>query len=167
MNKISTRDDIKSSTIRLVDGEETTVLDIEDALDRAFDAELDLVLISDKGDIPVCKIIDYGKFLYENEKRQKEIKKNSRKAVSEVKEIQLRPVTDTRDIQIKAKKAKGFLNDGDKVRVVIRFKGRETSHKELGQNILNTFLESVGVYEIDSPTSDLGRDLAMTIRQAK
>ncbi|AUZ94813.1 translation initiation factor [Agrobacterium phage Atu_ph07] len=167
MNKISTRDDIKSSTIRLVDGEETTVLDIEDALDRAFDAELDLVLISDKGDIPVCKIIDYGKFQYENEKRQKEIKKNSRKSVSEVKEIQLRPVTDTRDIQIKAKKAKGFLNDGDKVRVVIRFKGRETSHKELGQNILNTFLESVGVYEIDSPTSDLGRDLAMTIRQAK
>lgn len=167
MNKIVKSDDIQSSQVRLIDGEETVVISTVDAINRAVDADLDLVVVSDKGDIPVCKIIDYGKYQYENEKRLKEIKKNSRKNVSEVKEIQLRPVTDKRDIQIKAKKAKDFLNDGDKVKVVIRFKGRETSHKELGQNILDTFLESVGVYEVDSPYSDLGRDISMTIRQAK
>jgi len=128
---------ITVTSVRLVDaeGEMRGVVSIEDALDHAAQAGLDLVEVSPNADPPVCKILDYGKFKYEAQKKKNEAKKKQR--VIEVKEIKLRPNIDEHDYQVKMRNVNKFLNEGDKVKVTLRFRGREMAHQDLGVAVLN------------------------------
>ena len=116
------------------DGEQVGVVDRETALASAEKAGLDLVEISPNADPPVCRVMDFGKFLYEDSKRKAAARKNQKQ--TQVKEIKFRPGTDIGDYNIKLGKLKDFLNNGDKTKVTIRFRGREMAHKELGMELL-------------------------------
>ena len=106
----------------------------QEAIERAVQASLDLVEVAPDAEPPVCKILDYGKFKYQEQKRQAAAKKNQK--VVEIKEIKLRPGTDEGDYQVKLRSARRFLGEGDKVKVTLRFKGREITHQALGLKIL-------------------------------
>lgn len=123
--------------IRLLDkdGQQKGVVATVEGLKAAYDAGLDLVEISPTAKPPVCKIMDYGKFLYEQRKKQSEAQKNQKKV--QVKEVKFRPVTEEADYQVKIKKVNKFLESGDKVKVTLRFKGREVTHEDLGFQLLN------------------------------
>ncbi|MAP24193.1 MAG: translation initiation factor IF-3 [Rickettsiales bacterium] len=141
---------IKAERIRLInqDGEMLGVVSISQGVEKAKMLGLDLVEISPNADPPVCKILDSGKYKYELQKKKAAAKKNQK--VIEVKEIKLRPVTGENDYQVKLKKAHSFLQSGNKVKVTLRFRGREIAHKELGEKILKRFeadLEEVGKAE--------------------
>ena len=122
--------------MRLVDenGEQVGVVSIEDALDRAYGVNLDLVEVSPNADPPVCKIIDYGKLKYEEQKKANVARK--RQKTIDVKEIKLRPNIDTHDYEVKMRNARRFIAEGDKVKVTLRFRGREMAHQELGAQVL-------------------------------
>jgi translation initiation factor IF-3 len=111
------------------------ILSQKDALERAYKAGLDLVEVSPNADPPVCKILDYGKFKFEEQKKRAEIRKNQK--IIEVKEIQLRPGIDTHDFEVKMRSARKFIEDGAKLKVTLRFRGRELSHQQLGMKVLN------------------------------
>ncbi len=115
-------------------GEQLGVIDIEEALKKAEELGADLVEISPNANPPVCKIMDYGKFKYREQKKAHEMKMKQKQV--HLKEIKLRPVTDDHDYQIKLKNAKRFLEDGDKVKFVVQFRGREMAHQELGLRYL-------------------------------
>lgn len=110
-----------------------------EALEKAEEAELDLVKISPNAVPPVCKLMDYGKFKFEQTKREKEAKKNQR--VVEVKEVRMSPNIDSNDFNVKLRNAQKFLADGDRVKVTIRFRGREMTHTEIGRDLLLKFAE--------------------------
>ena len=109
----------------------------KDALERAYARDLDLVMIAPQATPPVCKIMDYGKYRFEQEKREKEAKKNQK--VIDIKEIRLGLSIDTHDFETKGNHAKKFLKSGNKVKVSIRFRGRELGHPEIGYNIMERF----------------------------
>jgi translation initiation factor IF-3 len=139
---------IRVPQVRLVgDNIEVGVYSIQDALKMANEQALDLVEISPNADPPVCKIIDYNKFLYEKKKKEKEMKANSK--VSEVKEIRFTPNTDDHDFNFKAKHAEDFLKDGNKVKAYVQFKGRAIMFKERGELLLLKFAERLA--EIGAP----------------
>ena len=137
-HKINER--IRAQQVRLV-GENVTigVYPIQEALKIARELELDLVEISPAADPPVCKAIDYKKFLYEKKKKEKEMKANAKQ--SEVKEVRFTPSTDEHDFNFKAKHAEGFLKDGNKVKAYVQFKGRAIQFKERGELVLLKFAE--------------------------
>ncbi|CAN5601262.1 translation initiation factor IF-3 [soil metagenome] len=116
------------------DGEQIGVMDTRDAIQRAREEGKDLVEIAPKAKPPVCRIIDYGKFLYEEKKKTQEAKK--KQVTVQVKEIKFRPATDDHDYGYRMERARDWIEDGDKVRATIAFRGREMSHRELGANIL-------------------------------
>jgi translation initiation factor IF-3 len=134
---------ISAQTIRLVDdqGEMVGVVTRAEGLRMAEEAGLDLVEISPNAVPPVCKILDYGKYKYEVQKRKAEAKK--KQTVIEIKEIKIRPGIDENDYQVKLRNAIRFLEDGDKVKVTLRFRGREMSHQELGVQVLDRFREDL------------------------
>jgi translation initiation factor IF-3 len=158
---------ITARTVRLiVDGEEPKVLSINEALTIAEDAELDLVEIAPNADPPVCKVVDYKKFLYEQKKKQKEIKAKSTKVV--VKEIRFGPQTDEHDFNFKKNHALKFLQDGCKVRAYVFFKGRSIVFKDQGQILLLKFateLEEWGKAE-QLPTLE-GKKMFMVLSPKK
>lgn len=117
-------------------------MDTRKALEMAQSQGLDLAEISPTSNPPVCKIIDYGKFKYEAKKKAQKAKKNQ--AVTHLKEIQFRPNTDTHDIEYKVKHIKEFLEEGDKVKVSVRFRGREAAHADLGHALLKQIIDMVG-----------------------
>ena len=123
--------------IRLIDetGDNVGVVARDEALERAANAGLDLVEISPNADPPVCKILDYGRFKYEDQKKKNEARKKQK--VIEVKEIKLRPNIDEHDYDVKMRAIERFIAEGDKVKVTMRFRGREMVHQELGLNVLN------------------------------
>lgn len=123
--------------VRVVDheGEQLGVLAIADALDRAADAGLDLVEVAPNADPPVCKFLDFGKFKYETQKKKSEARKKQK--IIDVKEIKMRPGIDEHDYQVKMRNMRRFLDDGDKVKVTIRFRGREMVHQDLGMRVLD------------------------------
>ncbi|UPY35542.1 translation initiation factor IF-3 [Sediminicoccus sp. KRV36] len=129
-------EEIRVPQVRLIDenGEMLGVLSIRDALYKAFQAGLDLLEISPNAVPPVCKITDYGKFKYEQQKKANEARKKQK--VVEIKEIKVRPNIDDHDYDVKMRQAKGFLGEGDKVKVTLRFRGREMAHQELGVKLL-------------------------------
>ena len=142
--------EIRCKEVRLVglDGEPIGVVAIEEALDRALKAGVDLVEISPNAEPPVCRIMDFGKFLYEKSKSQKEQKKKQKQV--QIKEIKFRPGTDEGDYQVKLRNLIRFLEDGDKAKVTLRFRGREMAHQELGLNVLERVkrdLEELAVVE--------------------
>ncbi|GAA6138723.1 translation initiation factor IF-3 [Arenicella sp. 4NH20-0111] len=127
---------ITAPTIRLIDqnGDQAGIVSRDEALKKAQDAGLDLVEISPNADPPVCRVMDYGKFLYEDSKRKAAARKNQKQ--TQVKEIKFRPGTDIGDYNIKLGKLQKFLEGGDKTKVTIRFRGREMAHKDLGMKLL-------------------------------
>ena len=130
-------DEIDTPQLRVVgaDGEMLGVLSPQEAMEKAFEAGLDLVEVSPNADPPVCKILDYGKFKYNEQKRRHEARK--KQTTIEVKELKMRPGIDTHDYDVKLRSARRFLDDGDKVKVTIRFRGRELAHQSLGMDVLN------------------------------
>lgn len=147
---------IRAKFIRLIEDEAMIgVLSITEAMSRARARNLDLVLVA-AGDVPVCRILDADRFRYERAKAEREHARRQRDLAIEIKEVQLRPVTDANDIAIKARKARGFLAEGNKVKVVVRFKGRERSHREEGRRIMEAFLAEVGEHKVERPIPDEG-----------
>ena len=136
--------DIKSSRLRVVsqNGEQLGILETREALNMARDQGLDLIVVSGKSDPPVAKIQDYGKLLYEQKKKEKAAKAN--RTVIVTKEIQLRPVTDSGDMERKINDAKRFLEKNNKVKFIMKFRGRERSHYQRGMEIMNEILHQLG-----------------------
>ena len=131
---------IRAPQVRYIDpdGEQLGVLDTREAISKAEDFGLDLVEVQPNVDPPVCKILDYGKYKYEAQKRANEARKQK---IIEVKEIKLRPNIDEHDYQVKMRNVVKFLSGGDKVKVTLRFRGREMAHQELGANVLTRVRE--------------------------
>ncbi len=129
-------DEIRIPQVRLIDeeGEMQGVMTAREAMQRAFSVGLDLVEISPNADPPVCKILDFGKFKYEQQKKKNEAKKKQK--VIEIKEIKVRPNIDENDYQVKMRAMKSFIEEGDKVKVTLRFRGREMAHQDIGVRVL-------------------------------
>ncbi len=157
-------DRIRAPEIRLIgaDGENVGVVTPARALQMAQDAGLDLVEISPTAVPPVCKIMDFGKFKYENQKREAEARKKQK--IIEIKEIKFRPGTDTHDYDVKMRSVMKFLGEGDKVKVTLRFRGREMAHQELGLELLNRVAAEVGeAGKVESMPKLEGRQMVMMI----
>jgi translation initiation factor IF-3 len=129
-------EEIRVPQVRLIDqdGEMQGVMSARDALLRAYAVGLDLLEISPNADPPVCKILDFGKFKYEQQKKRNEAKKKQR--VIEIKEVKVRPNIDENDYQVKLRSMKSFIDEGDKVKVTLRFRGREMAHQDIGVKVL-------------------------------
>ena len=157
-------DQIRIPNVRLIDenGDNVGVVATRDALLRAEDVGLDLVEISPMADPPVCKIMDYGKYKYEQQKRANEARKKQK--IIEVKEIKMRPNIDEHDYGVKMRSVMKFLNEGDKVKVTMRFRGREMAHQELGLALLNRVREEVGdLAKVEQFPRMEGRQMTMVI----
>ena len=153
---------IRDKEVRLIgeDGEQLGVMPARDALQMAKDAELDLVKIAPTAKPPVCKIIDYGKYRYELARKEKEAKKKQK--VIEVKEVRLSPNIDTNVLSTKMGAARKFLEKGDKVKVTLRFRGREMAHMSKSRYILEDFAKELAdIAVIDKPSKVEGRSMVM------
>ena len=143
------------------DGAQLGIMPIAQALQAAEAADLDLVNISPKAAPPVCKIMDYGKYRFEQGKKQKEAKKNQK--IVTLKEMRLSATIDIHDMEVKAKNVGKFLAGGDKVKVSIRFKGRQLSHTEQGLAVMNTFLEMLENANVERAPKMEGRSMFMIL----
>ena len=138
------------------------VVSLDEAMRTASDVGLDLVEISPQAEPPVCKILDFGKYKYEAQKKANEARKKQK--VIEVKEIKLRPGIDTHDYDIKMKAMKGFLTEGDKVKITLRFRGREMAHQELGAKVLERVKVDVeAIAKVEQWPKMEGRQMTMVI----
>lgn len=161
-------EEIRDKEVRLIsnDGEQLGIVAIQKAQDIAVEKGMDLVKIAPQAKPPVCKIMDYGKFRFEQAKREKEARKNQR--VVEIKEIRLTPNIDIGDLNTKVKNACRFLKDGDKVKVSVRFRGREVTHSSLGQDLLHRFAELCSECSTVEKQPKLeGRQMLMFLAPAK
>ncbi len=154
--------------IRLIDaeGEQAGVVRLDEAKQIAYDADLDLVEISPNADPPVCRIMNYGKFRFEQNKKQQAAKKKQKQI--QVKEVKFRPGTDKGDYKVKVRNLTRFLNDGDKTKITVRFRGREMVHRELGMDLLKRLekeLEELGTIE-QFPKME-GRQMVMVLAPKK
>jgi translation initiation factor IF-3 len=159
---------IRAKEVRLVseDGEQLGIVSINEALNKANEAGVDLVLIAPTAKPPVCKIIDYGKYRYELIRRDKEAKKKQK--VIEVKEVRLSPNIDTNDLNTKISSARKFLEKGNKVKVTLRFRGREMARMFKSKYILDDFAETLkDVATIDKPSKAEGKSLIMFLSAKK
>jgi translation initiation factor IF-3 len=155
---------IRAKEVRLIgrDGEQIGVVSRDEALRVADQAELDLVLVSPNAKPPVARVLDYGKYRYEQQKREKEQRKNQ-KTVN-VKEIRLSPTIDDHDFNTKLRQGRGFVEKGDKVRVSIRFRGRAITHKGIGREVLDRFAEGMeDVADIQTKAKMEGRNMFMLL----
>ncbi len=153
---------IRDPQVRLIsaEGEQLGIVSAEEALHIATEAGYDLVKIAPNSVPPVCRIMDYGKFRFEQTKKEKEAKKNQR--VIEIKEIRMSPGIDTNDFNTKLKNAQKFLADGDRVKVSVRFRGREMAHTEIGAELLKSFAEKcVVIANMDKAPKLEGRNMSM------
>lgn len=155
-------EEIRDKEVRLIgdDGEQLGIVDLKQAQQMADDKKLDLVKIAPTAKPPVCRIMDYGKYKFDQAKKEKEARKKQKTV--DVKELRLSPSIDTHDVQVKVKKAKEFLKDGDKVKVSIRFRGREIGHSNVGVKILTDFAQQTEEFGIvDKAPKMEGRSLVM------
>lgn len=167
-NGLMVNDEIRFREVRLIDsdGSMVGVVGIAQARKRAEEENLDLVLISATSDNPVCKIMDYGKYMFEQGKREREAKKNQK--ITEVKEVGLKISTEEHDFQFKTKNACRFLKEGDRVKVVIKFRGREMAYTSRGYDVMRTFVEQCqefGVVEKEPKVE--GRNMVMFLGPKK
>ena len=143
-------------------GEQLGVAKTEDAMKRAQEEGLDLVEISPTAKPPVCKILDYGKYKYQENRKKHEAKK--KQVIVHLKEIRFRPTTDTHDVEFKVKNILKFLEHGDKVKITVVFRGREMAYKQKGAELLNRVLHEIGEHGVlEAPMSSEGRQLYMII----
>jgi len=157
-------EEIHSSNVRVidVDGKQLGIFTVKDALKLSGERGQDLVEIAPQAKPPVCKIIDYGKFKYEQQKREKIQRKNQQ--VSLLKEIRLHPNTDVHDFEFKAKHATNFIEEGNKVKAVVMFKGREMAYKEQGKDLLNRLIEKlVDIAKVETPIKMEGRNMSVIL----
>ncbi|MES1965897.1 translation initiation factor IF-3 [Psychrobacter sp. AH5] len=157
-------EDISAKEVRLVkeDGEQMGVVDIETALSAAREDNLDLVELVPDAKPPVCKIMDYKHYLYDQKQKAKEAKKNQKQ--TQLKEMKLRPSTDEADYQVKLRKIVSFLEDQDKVKVSIRFRGREMAHQELGRKQLERIIEDTAeISNVEQHPKMEGRQMGMLL----
>ncbi len=157
-------DEIRARKIRLVDGdgEQIGVKSLDEAREEADERGLDLVEVAPQADPPVCKMMDYGKYKYEQAKKEKEAKKKQN--VMNVKEVQMGVKIDDHDFDVKLKQARRFLNDKDKVKVRVKFRGRELVHKELGYDLMDRIKEGTeDLGSVESGPNMEGRDMFMHI----
>lgn len=170
---ISTKDltineGIRLPRVRVIDekGEPLGIMPSDEALKKAYDKGLDLVLIAPQAEVPVCRIMDYGKYRFDRDKKEKEARKKQQSA--EIKEIQLSYKIDTHDFETKVKHAKRFLNGMDKVKVVLRFKGRQMTHQDIGYGLLKRFAEACAESgTLDKPPVAEGRNITMLLNPLK
>ncbi|MDH4109598.1 MAG: translation initiation factor IF-3 [Gammaproteobacteria bacterium] len=160
--------EIDARQVRVIDasGEQAGVMSIRDALDLARDQELDLVEVSPNADPPVCRIMDFGKFVFEQNKKAQSARRKQKQV--HVKEIKFRPGTEEGDYLVKLRKLREFLEDGDKAKITLRFRGREMAHQELGAKLLarvRSDLEDIGAVE-QMPQME-GRQMVMIMGPKK
>ncbi|MGJ3260461.1 MAG: translation initiation factor IF-3 [Rhodospirillales bacterium] len=157
-------EDILADPVRVVDadGEMVGVIGLQEAIDMAMEVGLDLVEVSPNADPPVCKILDYGKFKYEAQKKANEARKKQK--VIDVKEIKMRPGIDDHDYETKMKAVRRFLDEGDKVKMTIRFRGREMAHQDLGLKVLERVRDELGeIAKVEQHPRPEGRLMTMVI----
>lgn len=167
-NEELVNENIRFKEVLLIDdaGEQVGVVNRNEALDRAADKNLDLVCVAPQANPPVCKIIDYGKYRFEAQKKAKEAKKNQK--IQDTKEVRLSPVIDKHDIQTKLKNARKFIEKGDKVKVSMRFRGRQMAHTDLGKEVMNEFLEGIeDIVVVEKQPKLEGNNLFMFIAPKK
>ncbi|MBE9117775.1 translation initiation factor IF-3 [Lusitaniella coriacea LEGE 07157] len=149
-----------------VDGSQVGVISSEEGRRLAEQRELDLVLVSDKSEPPVCKVMDYGKYKYEKEKKEREARKKQHNA--DVKEVKMRYKIDEHDYQVRVNNARRFLKSGDKVKATIIFRGREIQHANLAENLLKRMAEDLGeVAELQQAPKREGRNMMMMLAPKK
>ena len=161
-------DEINANKVRLIgsEGEQIGILSLEEALDKANESSLDLVQMAKEGDPIVCKLMDHGKHIFDSKKQKSASRKKQKRIL--IKEIKFRPVTEENDYQIKVNKIKNFLEEGNKAKVTLRFRGREMAHQNIGMNLLKRVeedLESIANVE-QFPTLE-GRQLVMMMAPNK
>ncbi|MCB1439095.1 MAG: translation initiation factor IF-3 [Nitratireductor sp.] len=163
-----TNEEIRIPEVQLIDaeGENRGVVPTAEALQMAFEAGLDLVEIAPTNQPPICKILDYGKFKYQQQKKAAEARKKQK--TQDVKEIKMRPNIDTHDYDVKMRAVKKFLGEGDKVKVTLRFRGREMAHLELGMELLNRVKADVEeISKIEAEPKLEGRQMMMVVAPAR
>ena len=151
---------IRAKEVQLIgdSGEKLGVLSLRDALAQAEEKKLDLVLVAPNGNPPVCKIMNYGKYKFEQAKKEKEAKKKQK--VAELKEIRITPNIEEHDFGFKAKNARKFLEDGNKVKITVKFRGRELNNSKLGEEMLNKFVEELSdIANLDKAPKLEGRNM--------
>lgn len=159
---------IRDKEVRVIgeDGEQLGIMSSREAMKLAQEAELDLVKIAPKAQPPVCKIIDYGKYRYELARKEKEAKKKQKTV--EVKEVRLSPNIDTNDLNTKVNNAKKFISKGNKVKVTLRFRGREMAHMQQSKHILDDFAELLAdVATVEKPAKLEGRSMSMVLTEKR
>ena len=157
-------DQIDADSVRVIDadGENVGVISVQEGIDIALDAGLDLVEVSPHASPPVCKVLDYGKYKYQAQKKANEARKKQK--VIEVKEIKMRPGIDEHDYQVKMRSVRKFLEHGDKVKMTIRFRGREMAHQDLGMKVLDRVREDVDeLVKVEQFPKTEGRMMTMVI----
>lgn len=155
---------IDADSVRVIDadGENVGVISVQEGIDIALDAGLDLVEVSPHASPPVCKVLDYGKYKYQAQKKANEARKKQK--VIEVKEIKMRPGIDEHDYQVKMRSVRKFLEHGDKVKMTIRFRGREMAHQDLGMKVLDRVREDVDeLAKVEQFPKTEGRMMTMVI----
>jgi translation initiation factor IF-3 len=154
---------IRVREVRLINDEgEQQIVSTVEALEMARNQDLDLVEVAPQANPPVCKILNYGKYKFENEKKVREAK--TKQKVLKLKEIRMQPKIDDHDLDFKSKHVKEFLGEGNKVKVTVRFRGRELAHTELGLDVLNDVLKRIeGEYVMDKPPAMEGRTMSMIL----
>lgn len=161
-------EEIRDKEVRLIDagGEQLGIMSAQKALEVAIERGMDLVKIAPQAQPPVCRIMDYGKFRFEQAKKEKEARKNQR--IIEIKEIRLSAKIDVHDFEVKAKAAQKFLKNGDKVKVSVRFRGREMAHTSIGLNVLKRFAETCAEFSTVEKEPKLeGRQMLMFLAPLK
>ena len=161
-------EEIREKEVRLIgpNGEQIGIMSSREALSIAESKELDLVMIAPQAKPPVCKIMDYGKYLYELQKKEKEAKKKQK--VITIKEVRISPNIEDHDLNVKAKNAEKFLKDGDKVKVTVRFRGREAEHSHFGMDILKKFADKLSeVGSIEKEPKLEGKNMIMVLAPKK
>ncbi|WP_143324760.1 translation initiation factor IF-3 [Rappaport israeli] len=167
-NETRVNEEITEKEIRLIDadGEQRGVVSVEEALEIAYEQGLDLVEVAGNATPVVCRIMDYGKFRFEQQKKQQEARKNQKRI--QVKEVKFRPSTDEGDYQVKLRNLNRFLNDGDKIKITVRFRGREMAHQDLGRALLDRIeadLSQAAV--VEQKASMEGRQMVMVMAPTK
>ena len=168
ISELMINEQIRDREIRLIgeDGEQLGIMSARDAMKLAREANLDLVKIAPTAKPPVCKIIDYGKYRYEQARREKEARKKQK--TIEVKEIRLSPNIDTNDLNTKVNQARKFVSGGNKVKVAVRFRGRELAHTAVGKTILEDFAQKLSdIAVIDKPAKLVCKSMVMFLGEKR
>jgi translation initiation factor IF-3 len=161
-------EEIKAKEVRVIsaDGEQLGIMPIKEALAKAEELNVDLVEIAPNADPPVCKLIDYGKFLYQLEKKAKEAKKKQK--IVEVKEFKIRPWIDQHDFSYRLDQMKNFLQEGNKVKITVKFKGRELMHTDMGFELTNKVVNELKDFcEVEKPAKMEGKNIVVVLTPKK